>query len=153
MIEYDGMRNIGNKECVVNMKRNFRLAFLAIVAFGLLASLSPAQSLVESPFLGPWKGNISIMSQTLEIRLVFKLDEVKKIAGTFDSISQGASGIKLTDIKVQGKTIAFNLDPTLVPGNASFKGNLDGAGTKIVGDFSQAGYTGTFSVEKETPKK
>jgi hypothetical protein len=135
------------------MKRTFRQAFFVIIALGLLASVSPAQTQAEKPVLGSWKGHISIMSQTLEIRFVFSLDEAKKIAGTFDSISQGASGIKLTDIKVEGKTIAFNLDPALVPGNATFKGALDAAGTKIAGDFSQAGYTGTFSVEKETPKK
>jgi hypothetical protein len=137
------------------MKKNpsvYRLAFIACL-FAFLALAAMAQSAAEKPFLGSWKGDISVMGQTLEIRLAFTVDEAKKLAGTFDSISQGAGGIKLTDIKVEGKTISFGLDPATVPGNATFKGTLDAAGTKIAGDFGQAGYTGTFSVEKEKPQK
>ena len=129
-----------------------RLIFVA----GLLVFLSlaaSAQSPAEKPFLGPWKGTISIMGQTLEIRVTFTLDEAKKLAGTFDSITQGATGLKLVEITVEGKTIGFGLDPAAVPGNAAFKGTLDATGAKIAGDFTQAGYTGTFSVEKEKPEK
>ena len=133
---------------------NQRTTHRPILVAGLLilASLA-AYAQAEKPFLGSWKGNISIMGQALEIRLAFSLDEAKKMAGTFDSISQGASGLKLVDITVEGKTIAFGLGPAMVPGNAVFKGTLDAAGAKIAGDFSQSGYTGTFSVEKEKPQK
>jgi hypothetical protein len=119
----------------------------------LLELAATAQTVAEKPFLGAWKGAISIMGQTLEIRIVFTVDEAKKLAGTFDSISQGATGLKLAGIAVEGKTISFGLDPATVPGNATFKGTLDASGAKIAGDFSQAGYTGTFSVEKEKPQK
>jgi len=137
------------------MKRNRRAQVftLAVLAVGLLALAAPAQNLAEKPFIGSWKGSISIMGQTLEIRVVFKLDEAKKMAGTFESITQGAAGIKLAGIAVEGKNIAFGLDPALVPGNAAFKGTLDASLTKITGEFNQSGYTGTFSVEKEKPQK
>jgi hypothetical protein len=137
------------------MKKNpsvYRLALIACL-FAFLALAAMAQSAAEKSFLGSWKGDISVVGQTLEIRLVFTVDEAKKLTGTFDSISQGASGIKLADIKVEGKTISFGLDPAAVPGNATFKGTLDAGGTQIAGDFGQAGYTGTFSVEKEKPQK
>jgi len=119
----------------------------------VLALVGAAQTQAEKAFLGSWKGTISIMSQTLEIRLVFTADAAKKLAGTFDSISQGATGLKVVNIAVAGKAISFGLDPAAVPGNATFKGTLDAVGTKIAGDFGQAGYTGTFSVEKEKPQK
>jgi hypothetical protein len=139
------------KECFMTNNRTTRR--LALVAgLVILVSLA-AYAQAEKPFLGSWKGNISIMGQTLEIRLVFSLNEAKKIVGTFDSISQSAVGIKLADIKIEGKTIAFGLDPAMVPGNAMFKGTLDPAGAKISGDFTQSGFTGTFSVEKEKPQK
>jgi len=129
-----------------------RLAWAAgLIVILALAAL--AQTAAEKPFLGPWKGAISIMGQTLEIRVTFTLDEAKKLVGTFDSISQGATGLKLVGITVEGKAISFGLDPATVPGNAAFKGTLDATGAKIAGDFSQAGYTGTFSVEKEKPQK
>ncbi|MEN6311727.1 MAG: hypothetical protein ABFD80_09360 [Acidobacteriota bacterium] len=137
----------------MNKTRIFRQTILALAALALLASVAPAQTAAQKPFLASWKGEISVMGQTLEIRLVFKLDEAKQIAGTFDSISQGAAGLKLTDILIEGKTITCAIDPSLVPGNATFKGTLDAAGTKLAGDFSQAGYTGTFSVEIEKPQK
>lgn len=134
-------------------RRRTQVFALAVLALGLLALAAAAQTAAEKPFLGPWKGAISIMGQTLEIRFVFALDEAKKLAGTFDSPSQGATGLKLVGISVEGKTILFGLDPATVPGNATFKGTLDAAGAKIAGDFSQAGYTGTFSAEKEKPQK
>jgi hypothetical protein len=75
--------------------------------------------------------------------------EAKKIKGTFDSITQGGFGIKLGDIKIEGKTIAFIIDDPGAPGNPTFKGALDDAGAKIAGEFSQSGLTGTFSIDKE----
>lgn len=137
----------------MNTSKSIRRAGLALAAVSLMASGLLAQALAEQPFLGSWKGNITIAGQTLEIRLVFTEGQAKQIAGTFESISQGAAGIKLADIKVEAKTIAFGLDSAMVPGNAAFKGTLQPGGKTISGEFSQAGYTGTFSVEKEMPKK
>lgn len=137
----------------MNKPTTLRRAVIALAALVLLASVAPAQTAAQKPFLGSWRGQISVMGQTLEIRLAFKLDEAKQIAGTFDSISQGAAGLGLTDIQIDAKTIAFALDPALVPGNALFKGTLDAAANKLAGDFSQSGVTGTFSVEREKPGK
>ena len=136
-------------KCHLPTRRLVAIAGLTV----LLAMAAAAQTAAEKPFLGSWKGAISIMGQSLEIRLNFTVDEAKKLAGTFDSPSQGATGLKLTSIAVEGKTISFGLDPAAVPGNAIFKGTLDATGAKISGDFGQAGYTGTFSVEKEKPQK
>jgi hypothetical protein len=137
------------------MKNNrcARVFALAVLAFGLLAVAAPAQNLAEKPFVGSWKGTIDIVGQKLEIRIVFTVDEAKKLAGTFESISQGAAGIKLAGIAVEGKNIAFGLDPSLVPGNPAFKGAIDATLTKVTGEFTQSGYTGSFSLEKEKPQK
>jgi hypothetical protein len=126
---------------------------LAVVILALLSLASVAQAQGERQFLGSWKGNISIMTQTLEVRFVFTLDEAKKIKGTFDSITQGAAGLNLGDIKIEGKNISFIIADLAAQGNPTFKGTLDKTGTKVTGDFTQAGYTGTFSVEKEKPQK
>jgi hypothetical protein len=137
------------------MTRTITTRRLALTAglIVLLALAATAQTAAEKPFLGSWKGAISIMGQTLEIRITFTVDAGKNLAGTFDSPSQAAAGLKLTNITVAAKTISFGLDPATVPGNATFKGTLDATGAKIAGDFAQAGYTGTFSVEKEKPQK
>ena len=133
------------------MKKSTMIYLLSFLcALPAVAALStPAQSQDPTPFLGSWKGSLSVSGADLEIRIVFSLDEAKKIKGTFDSITQGGFGIKLGDIKIEGKTISFIIDDPGAPGDPTFKGALDAAGVKIAGEFSQSGLTGTFSVDKE----
>ena len=129
-----------------------RLLPLAVTLV-LLSVATLAQTQAEKLFLGSWKGNLVIMGQTLEIRLAFTLDAAKKIQGTFDSITQGAVGLKLGSIAIEGKNLTCSIADLAAQGNPVFKGTLDAAGTKIAGDFTQAGYAGTFSLEKEKPQK
>ncbi len=118
-----------------------------IVAVVALAGVVAAQSADPKPFLGNWKGTLSIAGQELQIGLNFSLDEAKKIQGTFDSISQGAMGLKLSSFEIKDKTMTFLLDN--VPGSPSFKGTVDATGKKMTGDFTQGGYAGTFAVDKQ----
>ena len=116
------------------------LAFIAVVS---------AQAQDTKPFIGAWKGTLSISGTELEIGLNFTLDEAKKLQGTFDSITQEAFGLKLANIEVKDKTITFNISDPNVPGDPNFKATLDETGKKLVGDFTQAGFAGTFSVDKQ----
>jgi hypothetical protein len=119
---------------------------LVVIGILALASLAVAQSSDAKPFLGAWKGSLSIAGQELEIGLNLKLDEAQKVVGTFDSITQGAMGIPLSSIEIKGKTITLAM---AIPGDPVFQGTLDDTGKKIAGEFTQAGYTGTFAVEKQ----
>jgi uncharacterized protein len=121
------------------------------LALGLLAFIAVAavQAQDAKPYIGAWKGTLSIAGMELEIGLNFKLDEAKKIQGTFDSITQGAFGIALGNIEIKDKTVTFLISDPNVPGDPSFKGTLDGTGKKMTGEFTQAGYAGTFAVEKQ----
>jgi hypothetical protein len=127
-------------------KSNGKRIVIAFAIFGLAAA-GAVQAQDANPFLGAWKGKISIAGQELEIGLNFQLDEAKKITGTFDSISQGAFGLALSAIEIKDKTITFMLSG--VPGDPTFKGTLDGTGKKLAGDFTQGGYAGTFAVDKQ----
>ncbi|MBP7706700.1 MAG: hypothetical protein KA243_05570 [Candidatus Aminicenantes bacterium] len=126
--------------------KNLKMAAF-VVALVVLAGVAAAQSADPKPFLGDWKGTISIMGAELEIGLHFKLDEANKITGTFDSITQGAMGLPLGAIEIKGKDATFVLSG--VPGDPAFKGTIDATGTKLSGEFSQSGYAGTFAVEKQ----
>jgi len=121
------------------------------VALGVLAFLAVAsvQAQDTAPLLGAWKGAISIMGMELEVRAVFSADESKKVQGTIDVITQGAMGIPLGNIAVVDKDVTFMIDHPNVPGEPTFKGKLDETGKKISGDFTQSGYTGNFTLEKE----
>ena len=119
---------------------------LVILGILALASLAVAQSGDAKPFLGAWKGTLSIAGQELEIGINLKLDEAQKVVGTFDSITQGAMGIPLSSIEIKGKGITMTME---IPGDPVFKGTLDDTGKKLSGDFTQGGYAGTFAVEKQ----
>jgi hypothetical protein len=119
------------------------LGILAFVAVGAV------QAQDAKPFLGAWKGTLSIAGMELEIGLNFKLDDAKAVQGTFDSITQGASGLALGNIEIKDKTVTFMINDPNVPGDPTFKGTLDETGKKMTGEFTQAGYAGTFAVEKQ----
>ena len=108
-----------------------------------------AQAQDTKPFIGAWKGTLSVTGVELEIGLNFTLDEAKKIQGTFDSISQGGFGIKLGNIEIKDKAITFIIDDPNAPGEPTFKGTLDETGKKLGGEFAQSGMVGTFTVEKQ----
>jgi hypothetical protein len=118
------------------------LALAAVLAAGTLHAAQDAK-----PFLGDWKGAISVMGQELEMLAHFTMGENGAVAGTFDSPSQGAYGLPLGSIKIEGKKISFVISG--VPGEPAFAGELDAEGKKIAGTFTQSGFEGTFSVEKE----
>ncbi len=122
--------------------------FLVLAAIAFVA-VAFAQAQDTKPFIGAWKGTLSVAGMDLEIGINFTLDEAKKMQGTFDSITQGAFGIKLGDIEVKDKTITFLIQDPNVPGDPAFKGTLDETGKKLSGEFTQSGYTGTFALEKQ----
>lgn len=131
----------------MNKNTTKRIA-LVLAAFVLLA-VPPAQAQDAEPFLGPWKGTISIMGMELEIRVDLLLDESKQVKGTIDVVTQGVMGVPLGNIEIKDKAITFMIAPPDVPGEPTFKGTLDATGKKISGEFTQSGYAGTFAIEKE----
>jgi hypothetical protein len=131
------------------MKEN-KIKRIALV-LGALAfvAVAFAQAQDTKPFIGAWKGTLSVAGAELEIGLNFTLDEAKKIQGTFDSITQGGFGIKLGNIEIKDKAITFILDDPNAPGEPTFKGTLDETGKKLGGEFAQSGMAGTFAVETQ----
>src|SRR5512143_2573767 len=117
-----------------------------VLAMALVAASLPATAQEKSPFLGDWKGKISVAGQDLEIALHFTLDANKALAGTIDIPAQNATGLPLGNLKAEAQSITFVIAG--VPGDPLFKGTLDASGKKLAGSFSQAGYEGTFAVDK-----
>ncbi len=132
------------------MNRSFvkKLLFIPLL-FTLLVVHSSLFAQDAKPYLGTWKGAISVMGQELEIIVEFSLDDEKNIQGTIDVPVQGATDLPLGDIHIEGKKISFKIVHPQIQGDPTFNGDLDESGKKISGDFSQGGATGTFSIEKE----
>jgi hypothetical protein len=126
-----------------------KMSLITPVLFALLVVHSSLSAQDATPYLGTWKGAISVMGQELEIIVEFSLDDQKNIQGTIDVPVQGATDIPLGDIQIEGKKISFKIVHPQIQGDPTFNGELDESGQKISGDFSQGGATGTFSIEKE----
>jgi len=131
------------------MKKNNLKTITVVLGVLAFAAVAVAQAPDTKPYIGAWKGTLSIGGMDLEIGLNFTLDEARKIQGTFDSITQGAFGLKLGGIEIKDKTVTFMIDDPNVPGDPTFKGALDETGKKLSGEFSQGGYAGTFAVAKQ----
>jgi len=126
---------------------NLKRIALVLGALAVIAVVS-AQAQDTKPFIGAWKGTLSVAGGELEIGINFTLDDAKKIQGTLESITQGGFGIKLAKIEIRDKTITFIIDDPNAPGEPTFKGSLDETGQKLSGDFTQSGMAGTFALEK-----
>lgn len=126
----------------------FVLLFLLLTAAGF-----PFQAGSESAglFLGTWAGSLTAAGVTLEFTITFSLDKSAQLAGTIDIPAQGAAGIQLGNIKVDGSKISFAIADPGAQGNPTFEGTLKDTKKTIAGTFSQSGITGTFSIDKKGP--
>ncbi|MFZ2055522.1 MAG: hypothetical protein WAU81_15135 [Candidatus Aminicenantales bacterium] len=120
-----------------------------LVATLFLIGVTTAHAQEAKAFMGDWAGAVSVPGADIDIICHFQLDADGKLVGTIDSPSQGAYGLKLANIKVEGTKISFGVDDPNVPGDPRLEGTLDDTGTKISGDFSQGGSQGTFELTKQ----
>lgn len=133
----------------MNLRSSALKILLVVVLFGAAFTTAlPAQDKAPdiTPFLGDWDGTIDIGGMQLRIAVHFKLDEKKALTGTIDSLDQGAMGLPLAAIKVEGRTVTFLIDG--IPGEPTFKATLDESGKKMAGTFNQAGNEGAIQLAK-----
>ena len=84
------------------------------------------------PFLGTWKGAISVMGLEIEMIVKLSLDEKKEIHGTIDIPEQpGAVDVPLASFNIEWKKISFMINHPDVQGEPTFEGELDESGEKI----------------------
>jgi pimeloyl-ACP methyl ester carboxylesterase len=113
---------------------------LALVV--LTAGLS-VDAHAQEPIAGRWEGAIKIMGQELGIVVVFT-GEGAATKATIDIPQQGAKGLGLANVRVNGQLVHFELPAG--PGLAVFDGVA--RGDQVSGTFEQAGMKGTFEMRK-----
>ena len=128
--------------------KKFLISFAALALIVGLIVPGVAQAQDAKPFVGTWEGAIDVAGQQIDIILEFVL-EGDQLTGNVDVPAQGAEDIPLADFKLEGKKITFMIDHPGVPGEPTFSGELDAAGTTLSGTFSQGGAEGTFEAKRK----
>lgn len=114
---------------------------LLVIVSALVCSVPVcAETTVE----GHWEGAIDLPGRSLEIRVDFKRADAA-LRATIDIPQQGALGLQLQAVRFEAPQVHFELQAG--PGLAVFDGRLEGE--KITGNFSQAGQTFPFSIERK----
>jgi pimeloyl-ACP methyl ester carboxylesterase len=106
----------------------------------------------QQGFEGVWWGTLTAGAQRL--RLVFRLqrDADGQLRGTIDSLDQGAIGISISEITVEGNTIRIRSDAV----QGEFVGTLSDDGKQIAGVWKQGGQESPLMLtrgEPPTPKR
>lgn len=115
--------------------------FRALAAFALGALLA-APVAAQSPE-GNWSGNVNLPGQQLPFSV-----NIKKAGDAWTATLdiQGRTGMPLRAVKVDGTTVAFEIE--VAPGNvAAWQGTQEG--DKITGEMSQAGMKFPFTLERK----
>jgi len=115
-------------------------AWWSILLLVLLSTVWSVES-VPTP-QGPWQGAIDIAGMELKIIVTFETND-DGLGAKIDIPQQGAYGLRLQHVRQEGDAVHFELPAG--PGLAVFDGRIEGS--KITGDFTQAGMTGTFHLE------
>ncbi|MGD2108133.1 MAG: serine hydrolase [Phycisphaerae bacterium] len=99
----------------------------------------------DDDLAGHWAGTISLPGTELEIDVDFKTGE-SGWEGNISIPMQGAKDLPLGDVTVEGGRVSFAIAG--VPGEPKFAGELSDDGVSITGEFTQAGVSATFKLEK-----
>ena len=118
-----------------------RLPLVAVLVLALSSAVvadAPASGLS-----GRWAGAIRIPGAQLEIQLEWS-EKDGSWSGTIDIPAQGARGLPLTVIRVEGVAVEFAIAG--VPGEPTFEGSLEV--DRLHGTFRQAGQSFPFDLER-----
>jgi len=99
----------------------------------LLASTSLSALCFAQNIVGDWQGTLN--TGAAELRLVLHITKAADgtLKGTLDSIDQGANGIPVTSISLQGSTLKFASDSI----RGSYEGKVDREATAVHGTWTQ----------------
>jgi pimeloyl-ACP methyl ester carboxylesterase len=100
----------------------------------IFAACALAAAAGDAPIAGDWMGSLEVNGKTLRIALHLKL-EAAHWSGTFDSPDQGATGIPMSQVDVDGNKLVWKM----AAAGIVYEGAFDPASGAISGTFSQGG--------------
>ncbi len=117
----------------------------------VVLSCSAAPDNATSGIVGDWAGRIGLPGTPLDVGIRFT-DDGGGLGGTIDIPAQGVTALPLGEVRLDDRAVSFTLPG--MPGNAAFRGTLEGSGdaATIRGDFTQSGGTYPLSLSRGTVK-
>src|SRR5581483_7193273 len=116
------------------------LLILAICGNGIAA-------LQQASAAGHWEGAITLPTGALSVSIDVNAAADGKLSATITIPQQGAKGLPLTNVSLNGADFGFDLPG--VPGDPKFRGKMSADGKKIEGIFSQGGGNLPCSFERK----
>lgn len=116
------------------MKAN-RPAFASLALVFAVALIGPPTLAGQETewAVGSWEGTLAAGPQTLQLIYHVVPADGGGLTGTMDVPAQGATGIPLTTVTVEGQSLTMTFP---VPGGGSYEGTLGDSGT-LSGTFTQ----------------
>ncbi len=107
----------------------------SVVRFTAFTVLLAALVWAQAPSIeGSWEGPLKILSgQSIRLRINITKNPDGTLKATTDSPDQGAFGIPIDSITLEGRTLRWSLKQL----QASYEGTLNEAGTEIAGKLTQ----------------
>jgi pimeloyl-ACP methyl ester carboxylesterase len=121
----------------------FFAGLLVVTAVSIQADRGGQGRTAQAPLAGAWEGTIDVSGASLPMRVVFT-PAGDGFTATIDIPQQGASGLPLRQIRVDGAKVHFEL-PTAAAA-AVFDGVL--ADDVVTGTFVQGPANGTFTLKR-----
>ncbi len=116
-------------------------AFLVSSLVFLIYSPGMSQTGQEQPVVGDWVGTLSAGGAKLKVVFHITATDSGTLAGTLDSPDQGAFGIPVSSVTVEGYSVSIGIKAI----GGGFDGLLSSDGPSINGKWRQGG--GTFDLE------
>lgn len=121
------------------------LPFAALLLVLSASSAPPAAAAGDARLAGFWSGNIEVPGRPIEVRVMLEQDE-NAWSARIDVPAQGIRKAEMTGVEIDGTAATMKIPG--VPGDPTFAGKLDESGDVLAGDYSQAGRTIPFRLER-----
>src|ERR1044072_5235276 len=128
--------------------KNELLSFLIFIS---LFAAPSSQGQTPATVVGHWEGSIDAQGNIVEITVDLVRDDKGLWKGLIAIPAQQLTNYPLSNVKVEGPNVAFEM--ASAQGVPTFKGKLAADGKNIAGEMSQAGMNFTFKLDKKGEAK
>lgn len=134
--------------------RTFRIAVLSACVLGLSIGLATRQQpgKEDAAIEGDWIGTLAAGGTNLRLAFHVTRNPAGQLAGTMDSVDQGAMGLKIETVNVTGDVVRFELKAPA----AAFEGKFSADRSQIDGAWIQGGASLPLVLKRgtaEAPKR